>query len=140
MKVLPSFIPKKLVQKAIKFRYNRLISNHVFIDKDVPTADYLYLGMNKQKLAKIARRNDCRLCFSKDDGLYKNSTKMDVGLPHVEVSANDGTGSPSVIFHTFLSRGSSILPENLAKEKNPLEIIKSSIKTVIQAAKANKNT
>lgn len=135
MKIVPFYVPKKFIPKLLNYRNNHLQTSRLNIADNLEKADSLFLEANKDKLAKIARRNDCHLSFVRNAGFYNKSTKMDIGLPYID-SINQETGNP-LYFRTYKKEGSSVLPENIARENKPLELIKQDIKTIINLFREN---
>ena len=135
MKIVPFYVPKKFVPKLLNMRNNQLQACRLSIADDLEQADALFLHENKDKLAKIARRNDCHLSFVRNQGFHNKSTEMDIGLPYIDVVAREF--DTPIYYRAYKKEGSSILPENLGREKKPFELIKQEIKTIIQLFKEN---
>lgn len=137
MKIIPFYVPKKFIPKLLNYRNNHLLVDRITIASDLEKSDALFLSENKDKLAKIARRNDCHLSFIRNQGFHDKSTKMDIGLPYIDVM-NQDSGNP-IYYRAYKKEGSSVLPENISAEKKPLEIIKEDIKTIIGLFKENQS-
>ena len=131
-----SFLPRKFIVNRLQARNKHLTKDLITINKDIPQTDEIFLSENVDKLAKIARRNGCHLSFVKNDGFYNNSTKMNIGLPKMEVVMHDQ--DTPVIFSWYETEASSTLPENLSREKKPFELIKQDIKTLLKLVAENK--
>ena len=143
MKIIPFYIPKKFIPKLLNYRNAHLQSTHISIAKDLEQNDAVFLEANKDKLAKIARRNDCHLSFVRNEGFHNKSTKMNISRPELVCSNYmsrdfENPQTPNC-FLVFKKQAEVVLPENIQREKNFLGMIKEDIKRILKIAAENKN-
>lgn len=136
MKIAPIYMTKQMLVNRLNKRNAKIASEYIEIEKNLPSQSMDTINKFRLSLAKFARRNHCKLSFSKDE----NGTRMDVLRNHLHwYQDNDHTRVFPLIYSIFKKEGGISLPHAI-EPKNVISAIKKGVKTIIENIKDQRTT
>lgn len=134
MRILPIF--KSCVKRKIEYRNARRIMDNTYISDKLSSANQELLNNNIDSIARFADKKNCRLEFTRADGLFDNAIQMNVySKPYCYIYQLGKQAYVDTIPKKI--KGLAILPDNKTDKKDFMEIIKRTTKCILSENKKN---
>jgi len=144
MKIAPIYMTKPMLVNKLNKRNNKIAEKYVEISEDLPPKSIDLLNKFRLSFAKIARRKNCKLLFSKgEDGTQMNVVRKHLHWHHHNVpqtyitNQSGGDLTFPLVYSVAKKEGGIYLPNEL-DPKNILFAVKRGIKTIIESVKDEK--